>query len=163
MSLIKQFKGTEAHPAIQFVKYAIGGGLATATHITMFHLVAWKWFPALQPADWGVRLCHLQVAAISESQRCHNAMIANLLAFLVSNMVAYIVNILWVFKRGRHHVLIELGLFYLVSGVSIAIGTSIMGYLISHYGMQTTYAFISNLVTALVINFAMRKYVIFKG
>jgi len=163
MSLIRQFKGTDAHPAIQFVKYAIGGGLATAAYIIMFHLVAWKLFPALQPADWGVRLCHLQVAAISDTQRSHNAMIANVPAFLVSNLVAYLVNILWVFKRGRHHILIEFGLFTLVSGVSMAIGTPMMGYLISHYGMQTTYAFIANLVTALCINYAMRKYVIFKG
>jgi hypothetical protein len=29
--------------------------------------------------------------------------------------------------------------------------------------MQTTYAFGANLVSALLINYAMRKYVIFKG
>ncbi len=163
MSIIKQFTGREASPFIQFVKYGLSGGLATATHIIVFHLAAWKLFPALQHNDAFVRLFHLSVQTISDAVRCRNAMIDNGVAFIFSNFVAYVLNVLWVFKPGRHHWIVEIGLFYLVSGVSIVIGTSIMGFLISHYSMVTTVAFLANLVTALLINFAMRKFVIFKG
>lgn len=90
-------------------------------------------------------------------------MLGNGVAFLVSNMVAYLINIYWVFVPGRYRWVIEIGLFYLVSGVAIAIGTSIMGVLIKRFGMLTTYAFGSNLIAALLINYAMRKYFIFNG
>ena len=90
-------------------------------------------------------------------------MLGNGAAFLVSNLVAYLINIYWVFVPGRHHWIIEIALFYLVSGIAIAIGTSIMGVLIRRFGMLTTYAFGSNLVAALMINYAMRKYFIFNG
>ena len=78
-------------------------------------------------------------------------------------MVAYLINVFWVFKPGRHHRIIEIGLFYLVSGVSVAIGTGMMGFLIRFFTMQTTYAFTVNIVSAVMINYGMRKFYIFKG
>lgn len=163
MTILEQFLGRDAGPAVQFIKYAIGGGAATATHIAIFHLLAWRAFPALQANDWAVKLLKLQAARESDAVRARNSMIDNGIAFLFSNFVAYVINIFWVFQRGRHSVLIEVGLFYLVSGVSIVLGTALMGYLIRRYGVRTTYAFLSNLVTALLINYAMRRFVIFNG
>ena len=163
MTIIEQFTGREAGPLIQFIKYAIGGGIATLVHIAAFHLAAWKIFPALQEKDTAVVLLKLRVEQLDDATRARNSMIDNGLAFIISNFVAYIINIYWVFHAGRHHWLVEIGLFYLVSGVSIALGTAIMGFLIRRYSMRTTYAFLANLVTALLINFAMRKFVIFKG
>ncbi len=57
----------------------------------------------------------------------------------------------------------RLSLFYLVSGVSLVIGTSLMGYIIKRYGVRTTYAFATNIIVALMINYVMRKFFIFKG
>lgn len=148
---------------VQFIKYALIGGVATAVNITIFHLLGWKWLPCLQERDWAVQALHLRVEDIDDRRRSRNSMIANGIAFIFSNMVAYIGNVLWVFKSGRHSLVVEIGLFYLVSGVSVAIGTPIMGWLIRRFGMRTTYAFIANLVTALLINYAMRKFVIFEG
>ena len=37
------------------------------------------------------------------------------------------------------------------------------GYLIRRHGIRTTYAFGTNILTALLINYAMRKFVIFSG
>jgi putative flippase GtrA len=82
---------------------------------------------------------------------------------VVSNLVCYLINIAWVFEPGRHHWLVEISLFYLVSGISFAIGTGLQTWLIAQFGLQTTLAFGANLVTALLINYAMRKFVIFKG
>ena len=163
MTILQQFMGREAGPAVQFIKYAIGGGIATAAHIVMFHLMAWKLFPALRSDDWAVRLLDLEVADHSDATRSRNSMVDNGFAFVVSNFVAYVVNILWVFHPGRHAWYAEIGLFYLVSGVSMVIGTSLMGFLIRRYGTRTTYAFGCNLVTALLINYAMRKFFIFQG
>ncbi len=162
-NLLEQILGQQSGPLVQFIKYAIGGAIATSVHIVMFHLAAWKVFPALQPEDWAVKVFKLPVALEDDARRARNSMIDNGLAFLVSNFVAYVVNIYWVFERGRHGFWVEIGLFYLVSGVSVVIGTAMMGHLIKRYGVRTTYAFLCNLVSALLINFAMRKFVIFKG
>ena len=163
MDIIDQFLGNEAGNFIQFVKYSIGGGIATLTHITIFHLVAWKIFFALQEDDWFVKFLNLPVQEVDDSTRARNSMIGNGLAFIISNLVAYLINIYWVFVPGRYHWIIEIILFYLVSGVAIAIGTATMGFLIRRFGMLTSYAFCSNLVAALMINYAMRKFFIFNG
>jgi len=161
--LLQQLMQREAGPVVQFLKYAIGGGMATTVHIFIFHMCAWKLLPALQADDHAVRLFKFNLPRQDDKIRSRNSMIDNGIAFMLSNFVAYLISIYWVFEPGRHHFLVEIGLFYAVSGVSMVIGTAIMGYLIRRYGMLTTYAFMANLVTALLINFAMRKFVIFRG
>ena len=148
---------------IQFVKYALAGGLATITHITVFHLVAWKLFPALQEKDPVVRFLNLRIRMVNDYSRARNSMVSNTIAFLISNLVAYITNILWVFERGRHSLGLEILLFYAVSGISVLLGTLLMGLLIKRFGMLTTYAFAANILTAVLINYAVRKFFIFQG
>ena len=148
---------------LQFIKYALAGGLATCTHIGVFHLVGWKFFPSLQAGDFAVKFFKLSIRKVSDATRARNSMIANFIAFLVSNMVAYITNILWVFQGGKYHFLLEILLFYAVSGVSVFLGTMLMGGLIRRFGLLTTYAFGANIFTAVMINYAVRKYFIFFG
>jgi len=148
---------------IQFIKYALAGGLATITQIVIFHFVAWKLFPSLQENDHAVRFFQLSIREVNDTIRARNSMIGNFLSFLVANMVAYITNILWVFEGGKYNVVIEILLFYAVSGISIFLGTILMGFLIKRFGILTTYAFGSNIVTAVMINYAVRKYFIFNG
>ncbi len=148
---------------IQFIKYALAGVLAMITHICVFHLAGWKIFPALQEKDHAVKLFKLKIEELSDEKRARNSMFANSVAFVVSNMVAYITNILWVFKGGKYHFIIEILLFYAVSGISIIIGTALMGFLIKRFGLLTTYAFGANIVSAVMINYAVRKFFIFHG
>ncbi len=163
MNIIDQFLSNESANLFQFVKYGISGLIATATHILVFHLIAWKMFFALQADDWFVRLLNLPIQALDDTTRSRNSMKANAVAFVISNLVAYLINIYWVFVPGRYHWIIEVGLFYLVSGVAIVIGTVLMGFLIRRFGTLTTYAFGSNVFAALMINYAMRKFFIFNG
>lgn len=163
MSLVEQFSGNEAGDLVQFIKYSISGGVATITHIVVFHLVAWKIFFALQADDWFVKFIDIPVRDLDDATRSRNSMIGNGIAFIFSNLVAYLMNIYWVFVPGRHSWAIEILLFYVVSGVAIVIGTALMGFLIRRFGMLTTYAFGSNLFAAIMINYAMRKFFIFKG
>ena len=148
---------------IQFIKYALAGGVAAVTHILVFHAVAWKLFPALQERDFVVRYLDLDIGELDDTKRARNSMYSNVIAFLVSNMVAYILNIIWVFKAGKYNIFVEIILFYCVSGISMVLGTVLMGILIKRFGMLTTYAFFSNMVTAVMINYAVRKYFIFYG
>lgn len=148
---------------IQFIKYALAGGLASVTHITIFHLVGWKMFPVLQEKDHAVRLFKLSTRGVSNTARARNSMICNGIAFLFANMVAYIANILWVFQGGKYHFIIEILLFYAVSGISTFLGTMLMSILIKRFGILTTFAFGTNILTAVMINYALRKFFIFSG
>jgi len=163
MDILAQFMGHEAGPVVQFVKYGISGCIATAAHITIFHLLAWRAFPALQEKDSFVRMFKLRVPPMDDKTRSRNSMIDNGLTFIVSNFVAYVLNIYWVFHPGRYNWFVELLLFYAVSGASLVMGTAVMGWLIRHRGMRTTYAFCANIVLSLMVNYAMRRFVIFKG
>lgn len=152
------------HPAlIQFIKYALAGGLATATHIFLFHIIAWKIFPSLQEKDHAVKLLKLKIRKVNDATRARNSMIGNFIAFLIANMVAYIANILFVFQPGKYHIVIEILLFYAVSGLSAFLGTVLMGLLIRRFGLLTTYAFGANIFTAVMFNYVMRKFFIFQG
>ncbi len=151
--------------AIQFVKYGLSGGVATAVHLTCFYLMAILVLPALSAGDPIFHFLKMTgpVEAIEPVLRAKRAALDNGAAFILSNLTAYILNVLWVFKGGRHHWLLEIGLFYLVSGVSLVVGTGLQTWLIAHIGLSTTVAFFANMVSALLINYGMRKYVIFKG
>ena len=167
MTILEQFKGREATPLIQFIKYGIAGGMATAACIATFYMMSFFVLDALSADDAVVELLRkfiaIDVTPVADGIRARNAAINNSVAFVISNMVAYLINIAWVFKPGRHHWLVEVGLFYLVSGVAFALGTGLQTWLIAQFGLQTTLAFGANLVTALLINYAMRKFVIFHG
>lgn len=163
MTDLKTLLSPEAGPVAQFLKYAICGGLATATHILVFHLVGWRLWPCLQSNDLFVKYLGLHAPVIDVRRRARNSMIANGTAFMLSNFLAYLLNVMFVFQTGRHPWLVELGLFYAVSAASLACGTVVMGWMIRRFGLSTTVAFGANMVAAVLINYAMRKYVVFKG
>ncbi len=159
--------GASAHPIIQFVKYAIAGGAATAVNIIVFFLAGWFLFPCLTQDDIVVRVlskfADVVVPAAQEGARATNAIYCNIAAYFVSNAVCYLLNRAFVFKAGRHSMPLEILMFFGVSAISTAIGTGLQTFLIAKFGMQTTLAFGANLISALMINYALRKFVIFKG
>ena len=162
-NILAQFTGRRHGPLVQFIKYGIGGCVATVVHISVFYLCAFKIFPALGPNDPLLRVLHASAVLLSDAIRARNSMIDNAIAFLFSNLTAYLINIAWVFESGRHNRIIEIGIFYLVSGISMVIGSALMGFLIDRLGIATTLAFGANILTALVFNFVLRKFLIFKG
>ncbi|MBI2441974.1 MAG: GtrA family protein [Lentisphaerae bacterium] len=184
--LWQQFTQRKASAPVQFIKYAISGGAATAVNIIVFYLLSLLVIPALNEQDIVVRVAHLSVGALSDAIRARNAMINNGLAFIFSNLTAYLLNILWVFESGRRyppvdfalsklgiiqhetlrariHRTAEVALFYAVSGVAFVIGTILLGVLINNLRFTTTAAFGVQVVVAVLINYVLRKFVIFKG
>ena len=153
----------DAPPFVQFVKYGLAGGIATVTHIAAFFLAGFFLFPCVSAEDPLVKLFGLAAPAVVEALRARHAVFSNMAAFLVSNTVCYLANRWFVFKPGRHHVVIEFLLFLAVSAVSMAVGTTLMVVLIQRFGLQTTYAFGANILSSLAINYVMRKFFVFKG
>jgi putative flippase GtrA len=160
---LRQFKGQDHGRLVQFIKYGISGGVATAVQIVIFSVMACWVLPALRQDEWAVRLFGLQAPDIPDGVRALRAAIDTVVGFFFSNLTAYLLNILWVFKRGRHHWALEVLLFYLVSGASMLIGTLLQSWMIAHWGLTTTIAFGANVVSSMAINYALRRFFIFKG
>jgi len=165
--ILKQFVQRDAHPVIQFVKYGIAGGIATAVDIVIFFILAWKVIPALAADDVLVVLVNkvvsLDVPSVSERWRAWLFVVDKTLAFIVSNFVCYIINFTWVFKPGRHSRRKEISLFYIVSLSSWLIGTAMGWALIQFWGMSTTAAYVVNIAASVMINYVCRKYIVFRG
>ena len=161
--IIQQFLQRDAGPVVQFIKYAIAGGIATAVDITVFYIVAWKIIPALRDDDPVVKRLKLTVHPVTEEQRSRRFIYVTLIAFMFSNLTAYLINIFWVFEPGRHAWYVELALFYAVSGLSIFLGTAIGWVMIKWFHLSTTASYISKMIASLLINFVCRKFIVFKG
>ncbi len=151
------------HAGVQFLKYSMCGGIAMAVDMVVFFLVAWLLFPVLTENDVLVRLFNMQVDPVAESVRIVNFRISNICAFLVSNLVAYILNVLFVFEAGKHSRWKEVGLFYLVSAISVGVGTEIGAALIRNFGLSSSFSYVAKAVSTTLINYAARKFVIFHG
>ena len=160
--IVQQFFQREASPFIQFVKYGLAGGLAVATHMLIFYLFSWKIIPALESTDKIVVFFGLSVQGdMDHATRALRATLNNGIAFLFSNLVAYLVNKAWVFHSGRHHWMLEVTLFYLVSGISFGIGEFLMWVQIHYFYWSTSLSFVTVIVISALINYAMRKFFIF--
>lgn len=160
---IQQFFQRDSGPLVQFIKYAIGGGIATGVDIIVFYFVAWKLIPALREDDPVVKRLGIKVKPVTEKQRSNRFVIVTAIAFLFSNLTAYVLSIYWIFQPGRHAWYIELLLFYAVSGISIFIGTFVGWALIKWFHLSTTASYVSKMIASLLINFVCRKFIIFKG
>ena len=160
---ISAFLSEKDNPVIQFFKYGVCGGLATGVDMVAFFLLAYFAFPALAQDDIFVKLLNLSPEPITEALRARNFVIDSILCFLVSNMTAYILNVLFVFKSGKHKRHHELMLFYAVSVVSLILATLAGWVLISVFGLGTTWSYVAKMVFAVMINYAGRKFFIFHG
>ncbi|MBI3504993.1 MAG: GtrA family protein [Proteobacteria bacterium] len=160
---LSQINRRDAHPLVQFAKYGVAGVLATGVDVLVFYAAAVWLLPALGPSDPAARLLGLTVAPIADAARSTNYVWDKVASFMVANFAAYVINVAWVFTPGRHSRAVELGLFYAVSGLSFVVGTGIAWLLIRRLDMPTTYAYGINAVASMLINYALRKFVVFKG
>ena len=162
---LRQFfgNGASAHPAVQFAKYVFVGGLATAVNIVAFSAFAWWVFPCVTQDDLVVKLFGLTAPAVEEARRATLAVYSNAAAWVFANAFCYVLNRAFLFTPGRLPVWLEFLFFSAVGGFATIVGTSVMAWLVSSFGVQTSVAFVANMVAAVVFNYVLRKFVIFKG
>ncbi len=155
--------GPHAALAWQFFKYAFFGALATGVDMLVFFACAWKVFPALRADDPVARRLGLHVLPVEEEVRSRRFVQCTVVAFLFSNLTAYLLNVLWVFESGRHSRLVEFLLFLAVSATSVTVG-GWLGWLMIRMGhLSTSLSYAGKILAALVLNFVCRKYLVFNG
>jgi putative flippase GtrA len=100
---------------------------------------------------------------ITDAHRARNALINNCIAFMIANVVAYVTNVMFVFKPGAHGPVMEFLLFTGGSGASFLISQLAGPYLIKRFGLPTQVALGTNVVASMLLNFVIRKFIVFKG
>lgn len=148
-TILAHVNSRDAHPLIQFIKYGICGLGAFITHQVIWGALSVWAFPCIDPA-------------IPDATRALNSTINNAIAVLFSTAVAYVTNILWVFKSGRHSRAVEIASFFGIGVVSFSGGLLAGPWLIKMFGLNTLIAQLSMAVTSVLINFVCRKFFIFK-
>lgn len=157
-------KGKES-PFAQMVKYVMCGGLSVVVDQATFYLLAWLAWPCLRSSDPVARLIEWAGFSIqfpSETKLEQNYWIIKGICFLFSNAMVYILNVLFVFKTGRHRKAVEILLFFgssLFQFIFIWFG----GVLITEFNWEVTYSNITMLLTSMMLNYIVRKKVVFKG
>lgn len=147
----------------QFVRYAICGGIATAVDFIAFFLFVWLVFPALLPDDILVRFLGISVEGVDEALRARHFFYASVGSFVVSNLCAYLLNLFFVFEGGKHDRWLEVALFYGVSLASAGAGIGLGMGLIHYAGLGTTWSALSKIACSILMNYAGRKWLVFKN
>ena len=157
----------DRHPVLQFVRYGIAGVAAMVANVLFFALSDLFLFPVGDAEGLGAPVSWPEVGPwlreMSRSVPVQNYLKCNLLAFLLANVVAYALNFRWVFESGRHSRQVEVTLFFLVSFIAFVVGTALAAFLVGSFGLNEYVAKIGDILSAILINYVCRKFLIFKG
>ncbi len=158
------FLKSKSSSVAQVVKYIMCGGFSVLVDQVTFYLLAWSVLPALRPSDPIFRLIEwlgFSASVPTEAELKQNYWVIKGICFIVSNSVVYLLNVLFVFEGGRHRRSIEVLLFFgssLFQFFFIWLG----GILITTFHWEVTYSNITMLIVAMLVNFVIRKKVVFK-
>lgn len=154
--ILRRIRAREVPWLIQFAVYGVCGVLATVVFVGLVLVFSSTIFPAMDGMI-------VDGKPITDALRAKNLLINNTLAFLIANVVAYVSNILLVFKGGRHHPVMEFLYFTAVSGVGFILSQLAGPWLIHQFGVPTYVAILTNTIASMMINFVCRKFFVFKG
>ncbi len=154
-TLGRWFLSRDAPLFVQFAKYGASGVISTLLLLAVVMTLSATAIPAM---DWSL----IDGEPITDAVRQRNLVVNNLIAFPISNLSAYLLNIWLVFTPGRHSKKVEFGFFTLVSGISFCAGLFGGPLLIKSFGIPTIAAQFSFVITSALVNFLCRKFLIFQ-
>lgn len=166
LSSLRAFLQDKENTHAQFIKYLFCGGITFVVDVLVFFMMAWIILPSLREGDpFGsiIGILGGQIRVVPEDILLRNFVFNKIVAFLSSNTVAYITNIIFVFNGGKHQKLKEVFLFYALSTFSFVVFTWLSRMLIAQFDWQVTWAYFFVFTCAMVANFTMRKKLVFKG
>jgi putative flippase GtrA len=149
----------------QIIKYALCGGISIIVDSIVFYLMAWLVLPCLKPGDPVVKLLEslgFTVQPVDPDLLIRNFWIIKSICFIAVNITVYILNILYVFERGRYRTQLEIMIFFGISLCVFLSGTWLGAFLIDSAEWQITYTYVFVLSLVVTGNYVLRKFVVFK-
>ena len=168
VKLDRHILSNEAGPLAQFIKYGIVGVMATCVQTGIFYVLAATCLKCLTADDWAVKLLGLPSVAFTGDEAWYAsrgmlASAATAIGFVVANVFCWLMNRWFVFKPGKFKWHVELAMFFGASTLATLIALGLMKLLIDQFGLMTTLAVVVEVVVSFLVNFFIRKFVIFKG
>jgi len=149
-TILNTLHNRDVHPFIQFFKYGICGLASFIVQTSIFFALSLYFLPAL---EWN---------APDQSERANHALINTAIAFIFSNFTAYFLNERWVFTPGRHSKMNEFVFFTLINAPGAICGAVVQDWLIRTHAWPAWAALAGFVVPNVLINFACRKFFIFR-
>ena len=149
--LVNSLKANETPLVMQIVKYLIFGVSVTLVHATVVYGMGYYINPAIGDS-------------IPRDIKLNRTISNNVIAFIVSNSVAFWLNSKYLFQPGRHSKVNEILLFFLISGISFTLGLfSIKKIftLIESNAAVEHFANLTFIVCSASVNFICRKFLVF--
>jgi putative flippase GtrA len=159
----RTFLSHDAGPFAQFVKYGAIGVMATCVQTGVFYALAATCLKCLAADDWAVKLLGLPPVEASAAVRAFNFGAATAAGFVVANVFCWLMNRRFVFRPGRFRWYAEFAMFFGVATVATVVGIGVSSLLIRYAGLMTTMAVGVEVVVSFLVNFFIRKFVIFGG
>ena len=116
----------------------------------------------LAPDDLAVRSAGLPSADVSDAVRAWRFTVATALGFAVSNVFCWIMNRRFVFRPGKYPWYAEFGMFFAAAGFATLVALGVSSALIGIFGLMTSVAVIFEVLISFLVNFFVRKFVIFR-
>jgi putative flippase GtrA len=141
---------------VQLAVYGFCGVLSTVVAVAQIVILSKTIIPAYEGMV-------VDGVLMTDDLRAKNLLINNTISFFTTNVFAYFLNVMLVFKRGRHHPWMEFFYFTLINGISFTLSQVAGPWLVHQFGVPTNLAIFTNTVFAAAINFVARKFFVFKG
>ena len=90
-----------------------------------------------------------------------NYLLANGIAFIVTNSFNYCLSRYWVFERSGRTIKVELTLFFLATSVGLLINQLVMFGLVDHYHINYKISKLAAIIVVVGWNFCTRKFLVF--
>lgn len=136
--------------------------MATIVQIIAFYLCATTFLVCLTPDDWTVKFLGFESSKVSDAVRGANFVFCTTIAFVVSNFFCWVLNRKFVFVPGKFKWYVELGMFYAASTIAAALAIGLSWICINYFGLMTTFAVFIEIVVSFMVNYFVRKFLIFK-
>lgn len=147
----------------QFVKYGTVGVITTYIQGIVFYVLGSSCLMCLGQGDWAVEHLSLPCADIPDSLRAYRFAAATAAGFVIANAVCWVMNRMFVFRPGKFRWHVELALFFGVSLSAALIALGMSSLLIHLAGLMTSAALVLEIVVSFLLNYFIRKFIIFKG
>ena len=143
----------------QLFKYMCCGGLAVLVDQIVYYSLGLHIIPIFQNTDPIVGL-GISITPVIEMNQTRNIWAVKICCWVLANTTAYVLNRLFVFETGKHKRIVETVLFFIFA-LPQFIFVALTDVLI-RVGWEVTYANYSMMLLAVIINFLVRKFIIFK-
>lgn len=148
----------------QIFKYGAIGVASTLVQTGVFYTLATSCLKCLKADDIMVKLFGFTAAeGLTDGVRAFRFALATGVGFVIANIFCWLLNRRYVFTSGRYRWYIEFGLFFVTASIATFIALALSSILIGRFGLMTTLAVFVEVFASFVINFVVRKFVIFKG